>query len=181
MITTGQKPIRSKISELYSMTKKSSIIPVTFGDVVYMGSKKYSILSGDALMSIMAKILKPSRIVFATNVDGVYRDMQTKEVVSELKVSSNNAKRKNGSTASGDRSKKRSLDAGGNKHSIKFFDSVSGTADVTGGMQRKIREAFKIASLGMDVMLVNGLYPDRIVEALKGKDAPIGTLVKGRK
>jgi len=47
-------------------------------------------------------------------------------------------------------------------------------------MQRKVREAFKIASLGMDVVMVNGLVPERIAEAAEGR-VPVGTLVRGRR
>jgi isopentenyl phosphate kinase len=47
-------------------------------------------------------------------------------------------------------------------------------------MQRKVTEAFKIASHGMDVVMINGLLPERIIEAAEGK-LKVGTLVKGRK
>jgi len=50
--------------------------------------------------------------------------------------------------------------------------------DVTGGMQRKVTEAFKIASSGMDVLMVNGLVPERIAEAVQGK-LQVGTVLKG--
>ena len=49
----------------------------------------------------------------------------------------------------------------------------------SGGMQRKVREAFKIASMGMDVVLVNGLHPERIAAAARGRMD--GTVVRGRK
>jgi isopentenyl phosphate kinase len=149
VFTAGHRPVAAKIRDLHAMAK-NKVMPVTYGDVVHMGGRKYSILSGDSLMSILAKALRPSRVVFATNVDGVYKDMETKELVSELQP-------------------KRSVE----------FSKMAG-ADVTGGMQRKAREAFKIASLGMDVMLVNGLVPERIAQAIRGQ-SPVGTLVKGRK
>ncbi|AIC15024.1 isopentenyl phosphate kinase [Nitrososphaera viennensis] len=156
MFTTGHKVIAAKVKQLHEMAKKSNVIPVTFGDVVHMGGRKYSILSGDALMSIIAKVLKPSRVIFATNVDGIYRDMQTKEIIKELKPG-----------------------RGGGGDPVEF--SKTAGADVTGGMQRKVREAFKIASMGMDVVLVNGLYPERIAQAAQGK-VQTGTVVKkGRK
>ncbi|AIF84317.1 putative archaeal kinase [Candidatus Nitrososphaera evergladensis SR1] len=156
MFTTGHKAIAAKVRQLYEMAKANNVIPVTFGDVVHMGGRKYSILSGDALMSIIAKVLKPSRVIFATNVDGIYRDMKTRELVQELKSA-----RRNGDPVE--------------------FSKTAG-ADVTGGMQRKVREAFKIASMGMDVVLVNGLYPERIVQAAHG-EVQTGTVVvkKGRK
>ena len=81
--TTHLRPLVAKIREVYTMSQ-SKAMPVTFGDVVHMGGTKYSILSGDALMTILAKVLRPSRVVFATNVDGIYSDMETKEVLPEI-------------------------------------------------------------------------------------------------
>lgn len=146
--TSGHRPLPSKIKEIGVMAQ-AGITPVTYGDVVHMGGRKYSILSGDALMSMLAKALRPSKVIFATNVDGIYRDMNTKELVGEMRP-------------------------GGKVEFSKVL------ADVTGGMQRKVREAFKIASLGMDVMMVNGLVPERIAEAAGGV-MPVGTLVRRRK
>lgn len=157
--TAGHRPIASKIKELYEMARNGAT-PVTFGDVVHMGGRNYSILSGDSLMSILARALRPSRIVFATNVDGIYRDMATKEVVPEMRP----ARR------------------GGSPKQARFSAATpGGVADVTGGMERKVREAFKIASLGMDVMLINGLTPERIERAIAEGRADPGTVIRGRK
>jgi len=152
VFTAGyHKPIAAKIKQIHTMAK-SSVIPVTFGDVVNVQGSRYSILSGDAIMTILAKALRPSKVIFATNVDGIYKDMQSKELVGEIRVSG--------------------------RKSIEF--SKAAGADVTGGMQRKVTEAFKIASNGMDVLMVNGLVPDRIAEAVAGT-LKTGTVVKGRK
>ena len=149
LFATGHKPIAAKIRQVYAMAK-SKVIPVTFGDIVHLESTKYSILSGDALMTILAKVLRPSRVVFATNVDGVYKDMASREVISEIRLKS--------------------------RKSMKFSKALG--IDVTGGMQRKVTEAFKIASIGMDVLMVNGLVPERIAEAVQGK-LQVGTVLKG--
>ena len=151
-LTTGHKPIVAKIKDTHAMAH-SKIIPVTFGDIVYVGGTKYSILSGDALMTILARVLRPLRIIFATNVDGVYKDRASGELVNEIQIEDK-------------------------KRSIEFF-KVS-DIDATGGMRRKVTEAFKIASHGMDVMMINGLVPERIIEAAEGT-LKVGTVVKGRK
>jgi isopentenyl phosphate kinase len=151
VLTAGHRPVAAKIKQLYAMAK-SRVMPVTFGDVVHMQGAKYSILSGDALMTIMAQALRPSRVVFATNVDGIYKDMVSRELVREVRVAG--------------------------RKSIEF-SKAAGT-DVTGGMQRKVTEAFKIASYGMDVLMVNGLVPERIAQAIGG-GLQVGTVVKGRK
>ena len=150
--TADHKPIVVKIKQIYTMAK-SKVMPVTFGDVVHVEGAKYSILSGDALMTILAKVLQPLRIIFATNVDGIYKDMASRELLSEIQVV-------------------------GNRKSIEFFKASD--TDVTGGMQRKVTEAFKIASHGMDVLMINGLMPERIIEAVEGT-LKVGTVVKGRK
>ena len=151
-LTTGHKPIVSKIKQIYAMAQ-SKLIPVTFGDIVYVEGAKYSILSGDALMTILARVLQPLRIIFATNVDGIYKNSKSMEVVHQIQAVN---KRK----------------------SIEFFETSG--IDATGGMQRKVTEAFKIASNGMDVLMINGLIPERIVEAAQGT-LKVGTVIKGRK
>jgi isopentenyl phosphate kinase len=151
-LTIGHNPVVAKIKHIYAMAQ-SKVIPVTFGDVVYVGDTKYSILSGDALMTILAKVLRPLRIIFATNVDGVYKDRVSRELVNEIQIEDK-------------------------RRSIEFFKASN--IDATGGMQRKVTEAFKIASHGMDVVMINGLLPERIIEAAEGK-LKVGTLVKGRK
>jgi isopentenyl phosphate kinase len=104
-------------------------------------------------MTILARVLRPLRIIFATNVDGVYKDRASRELVHEIQFEDK-------------------------RRSIEFF-KVS-DIDATGGMRRKVTEAFKIASYGMDVVMINGLLPERILEAAEGT-LKVGTVVKGRK
>jgi isopentenyl phosphate kinase len=151
-LATGHKPIVSKIKHIYAMTQ-SKLIPVTFGDIVHVEGTKYSILSGDVLMTILARVLRPLRVIFATNVDGIYKDSINRELVNEIQVAEKTK-------------------------SIEFF-KTSGI-DTTGGMQRKVTEAFKIASHGMDVLMINGLVPQRILEAAEGT-LKVGTVIKGRR
>jgi isopentenyl phosphate kinase len=148
VFTAVNKPVAAKIKQVYAIAR-SRLTPVTFGDIMHMQGAKYSILSGDAIMTILAKVLRPSRVIFATNVDGIYKDMASKELVREVHVAG--------------------------RRSIQF--SKAAGADVTGGMQRKVIEAFKIASYGMDVLMVNGLVPERIAEAIEGR-LQVGTVVK---
>jgi isopentenyl phosphate kinase len=151
-LTNGHRPILAKLKMLYSMAK-AKVIPVTFGDVVHIQGSKYSILSGDSLMTIISKALLPTRVIFATNVDGVYSDVKSGRLLHEID------------------SRKDGISIG--------YDSRAG-ADVTGGMRRKITEALKIAKGGMDVVLVNGLQPERILDAVEGRST-VGTLVRKRR
>jgi isopentenyl phosphate kinase len=162
MLKNGLKPftvhpsslfIKGKDINLDAMNRlkdmaEHGLVPVVHGDIMHYDKDLYYILSGDELMSIIARYVNPKVAVFALSVDGVYKDIKSKELVKELKYAS---------------------DA--------FISEVS--IDVTGGMKRKIREAFNIASMGIDVWFVNGLYTDRVVDALKGYET-VGTIVRGR-
>jgi len=143
----GTKSIRSKMHELKELAV-NGLIPVTHGDVLHYGNRSYYILSGDVLMSILAKELKPDIAVFALDVDGIYSDVRSKHLIREIKAASQ----------------------------AKFSEVP---IDVTGGMSRKIREAFKMSKMGIDVLMVNGLKPERIMNALNGKNE--GTIVRGVK
>jgi isopentenyl phosphate kinase len=81
---TGNKPITKKVKEIEKISK-SGLIPVTFGDALWYGQNKTYILSGDKIMTHLAKILKPKLCIFALNEDGVYSDLKSKKLIRELK------------------------------------------------------------------------------------------------
>ncbi|MEO9365474.1 MULTISPECIES: isopentenyl phosphate kinase [Candidatus Nitrosocaldus] len=149
-IGEGKVPISSRVEELYDISK-DGLIPVTHGDVMHYQDNLYYILSGDEIMSILAEHLgeRVSVVLFTLAVDGVYKDMQSRELIRELRYASDAS-----------------------------MDDVS--MDVTGGMRRKVREGFKIASLGIDVWFVNGMHPERVEDVLRGKDT-IGTVIRGNR
>ena len=80
----GNKPIKNKILTINDISK-SGLTPVTFGDALWFGQKKSYILSGDVIMTILAKILKPRLSLFILNVDGVYSDLKTKKLIYDFK------------------------------------------------------------------------------------------------
>ena len=80
---TGNKPITKKVKEIEKIAK-SGLIPVTYGDALWYGQNKTYILSGDKIMTHLAKILKPRLCIFALNEDGLYSDLKTKKLIYEL-------------------------------------------------------------------------------------------------
>ncbi len=78
------KPIPSKVKEIKKIAE-SGLIPVTYGDALWYGAKKSYILSGDRIMSILAKSLRPRLAVFVLGVDGLYSDFKTKKLIYEMK------------------------------------------------------------------------------------------------
>jgi isopentenyl phosphate kinase len=145
--TSSHRPIIRKIDELQDIAE-NGIIPVTFGDIIHINKRKYSILSGDVIMRILSQVLHPSKVIFTLNVDGIYKNIKTKEIIKEI------------------------------KNSNRSIELSTVEADVTGGMRRKVTEAFKIARSGVDVLMVNGLNPERIINAISGS-AFEGTTIKG--
>ena len=81
---SGNIPEVKKIKEIIEIAK-SGLIPITYGDVLWYGNKKTYILSGDKIMTHLAKILKPRLVIFALNEDGLYSDLKTKKLIYELK------------------------------------------------------------------------------------------------
>ena len=80
----GNKPITKKVKEIEKIAK-SGLIPVTFGDALWYGQNKTFILSGDKIMTHLAKILKPKLCIFALNEDGLYSDLKSKKLIYELR------------------------------------------------------------------------------------------------
>jgi len=142
--------MRSRINELKTIAL-GGIVPVTFGDVIHVSGQSYSILSGDALMTILAEALLPSKVIFLVNVDGLYTDLGSRNLIQEI-----------------------------SDQTYKSAAYSKSSLDVTGGMNRKIIEGLKIAAFDIDVILVNGLKPQRVLNALNGTFE--GTLIrhKGR-
>ena len=81
---SGNKPIPKKVKEIEKIAK-SGLIPVTYGDALWYGQNKSFILSGDKIMTHLAKILKPRLCIFALNEDGLYSDLKSKKLIHELK------------------------------------------------------------------------------------------------
>ena len=81
---SGNKPIKTKINEIEKIAK-SGLVPVTYGDALWYGQNKSYILSGDKIMSMLARVLKPKLSIFVLDVDGLYSDLKTKKLISELK------------------------------------------------------------------------------------------------
>lgn len=154
-LTNHNIPLKAKIDQIYAMAR-TGIVPVTFGDVIHICDGKYSILSGDVIMTFIAKILNPSKVIFAVNTDGIYRSMEERETIQEVSGSE--------------------VLAG-----TSGIAQEQDPADITGGMRRKVEEALKISSTGVEVMIVNGLKPERVIQAVQcGPENFEGTVVRAR-
>ena len=80
----GNKPIKNKILTINEIAK-SGLTPITYGDALWFGKKKSYILSGDVIMSMIGKILKPRLSIFVLDVDGVYSNTKSKKLIRDFK------------------------------------------------------------------------------------------------
>ena len=151
MSVRGRRPVPARIREVGAIAG-SGLIPVTFGDAMWYGNGMTYILSGDRIMTHLARTLRPRLCIFALDEDGLYSDMASRRVIREVAGA--------GARAS---------------------PPGEGATDVTGGMARKVREALIISGTGSsDVCLVNGARPERIVRAARGGRF-VGTVFRRRR
>jgi isopentenyl phosphate kinase len=149
-------PCKERVLDMMDMIQNNNIIPITYGDVVHTSKGNFSILSGDTLMNILSVNLNPRFSIFTTNVDGIYATLENGNLLSNIILNKN----------------KELLNATDNR--IEFSDM---SFDVTGGMKRKISESINIVQSGIPVYLINGFYPERMIDIINGSDF-IGTSIK---
>ena len=121
------------------------IMPVTHGDVVMDRQKGFAIVSGDELMEVMARIFKPERIVFVSDIDGLY-DSNPKENPKARMIP---------------------------EVTQEILDGVSSDEDVddvTGGVRNKMEAMLRMCSPDRDCVLVNGTVPGRLLSLLRGEE-----------
>jgi len=128
--------------------------PVLSGDVLFAETKGFRIYSGDALIHLIVQHFDVGRIIFISDVDGLYlKDSETQEnkLVDNLTTSE--------------------LEAA----EISNIDQAD-SSDVTGGMKGKIAEISSILEHVPEVVLVNGFHPERLSLVRKGERF-IGTTI----
>lgn len=114
---------------------------------VYWKDGKGWVISGDTLMLMLAEELKPELAIFVSNVDGIYTDLESGTPLKMI------------------------TPAELTKLNIRDVD------DATGGLNQKLKIMFKIASLGIRTLFINGLIENNLKNALTGKEF-IGTVIK---
>jgi len=129
------------------------IIPVVHGDVIFDRSKGGTILSTEELFEYLARELRPGQILLAGLEEAVWADFPARRHrVEKLTRASFDEIRQNTRGATG--------------------------ADVTGGMESKVRQMLELAESvpGLTVQIFSGENPENLGKALLGEH--LGTLVE---
>jgi isopentenyl phosphate kinase len=116
------------------------VVPVLYGVPAADTKQKYSILSGDELVYLLAKELRPERVILVSDVNGIY-DSNPKT------------------------NKKARLIEEITKESI-CIKFEKNTKDVTGGMERKLNELLRLADESIESVVVDA---DGLGAALRGE------------
>jgi len=123
------------------------IMPVLFGDVVMDRKWGFAICSGDQIIEKLTKVFRPSRVVFVSDIDGLYdkdpkknKDAKLIETVTESVMND--------------------------------VETDINVDDVTGGVRSKMEIMLKMCSGGSDCVLVNGTVEGRLLSLLKGEEVP---------
>jgi isopentenyl phosphate kinase len=116
-------------------------VPVLYGDVVTDEAMGFCILSGDQIVSYLASVFHPDRVIFGLNTEGLY----TKDPLYE------------------DAELIQSI-------SFSDLATISGeeTGDVTRGMKGKLAEIASMAGMGVEVNLINLTKKGTLLRALRG-------------
>jgi len=145
----GRELIIDDPSVLKSMFEKG-IMPVMFGDVVMDSELGFAICSGDQVMERLKEIFDPSRVIFVSDIDGLY-----------------------------DRDPKNNRDAklieDVDRNVLNSVETDITVADVTGGVRGKMETMLRMCSEGCDCVLVNGTVEGRLLTLLKGGKVPCTT------
>ncbi len=121
------------------------VMPVLFGDVVADRNRGFGICSGDQAMEAIAIIFKPEKIVFVSDVDGLYTADPKKDPDAKLIPE---------------------VDAS----MLDKVDSELTVADVTGGIRGKIEEMLRMCDGSRECVLINGTVPGRLESFLKDEE-----------
>ena len=146
-VLLNNQQITSYSTEIIERSLNSGYRVITHGDVCFDDSLGASILSGDTIISYLAKHLHADKILIGTNVDGV---------LEENPDTNPNAKHIPIITQS-------------NMSEILQLAGTSNTTDVTGGMHRKITELIDLAEASVKVYIFNLTVPGRLESLIRDK------------
>jgi isopentenyl phosphate kinase len=136
------------------MALASGIVPVIFGDTVFDEVRGGTILSTEDLFMHLARALHPERILLAGIEAAVWEDFP-------------------------ERTRRVETITPGSFAAIKAGVGKSVAADVTGGMESKVKQMLELVygNSELTVQIFSGAEPGNIARALSGET--VGTLIKG--
>lgn len=130
-------------------------VPVLYGDAVFDERLGFTVLSGDQIVSFLAKKLGNSKVIIGVDIDGLYDE--DPKVDKSAKLYTHLTLRE--------------------LEEVKSKLGGPTGVDVTGGMLGKISELVPVVEYGIPVVIVNAAKPNRVYKALIGEKV-VGTVIE---
>lgn len=147
IFTSSNRNLENIFFESIKIALGKNYIPILHGDFILDHKSTISICSGDLVACILAKKLNGNKILFASDVDGVFTDDPQTSATATLLHSLNTSK---------------------------FKIKTKNRFDHSGGMATKLGYIKEYCS-EKDVMIFNGLVKGHLEKALLGKH--VGTII----
>ena len=145
-VTLNNNEIEKFPLEMIKSILSKNLVLIIHGDVCIDKTKSASILSGDTIAAYLGHNLSTKRVLIGTNVDGVLEtDPQIDPHAKYIPLINKS-----------------------NQDLILKNTGPSSATDVTGGMNKKIRELLTLANQNVEVIIFNLLVPGRLSDLLKG-------------
>ena len=150
LVTSGRRLVDIDLSIIKHLLD-TGLVPVMYGDAVLDTEQGFAILSGDQLIVRLAIELDAERVIFGSDVDGIFTS--NPKLNSDAKLIT--------------------------KFSLSNMTADVGDTtftDVTGGMMGKLTEAEEAVKAGTEVIFLNATAIDRVRMVLLGEKV-MGTLL----
>ena len=145
LVVDNEEPLR-RLTDL-------GIMPVMFGDVITDRKTRFCIVSGDQVMELLCRMYNPEKVVFVSDIDGLY----------DRNPKTDRAARMIGTVT---------------KEKMASIATDSNVDDVTGGVRNKMEAMLRMTDGSRKCYLVNGNAPNRLYSLLKGETVTC-TIAKG--
>lgn len=131
-----------------------NLVPVLYGDVLVDKKTGMNILSGDHLVPYLGEKLKATKVILCADVDGIFTEDPKQNKEAQL------------------------IPVLSPPDLSKIKVSSSPSTDVTGGMERKVKELLQLVEkTKVKVEIINGFKPNLLQRTLLGEEG-LGTIIK---
>ncbi len=149
LLSDNGKKVTDSGARLLECLFHAELVPITFGNVS-INRTGSAVISGDQIALSVARSQGVNRVIFATDVDGIYSNTRMEgSIIREL-----------------------------NGVSTELFKS--NRYDVTGGIRSKIVVGLQLAKLGAEVFYVNGTKGNRLESLILGRDDIMATKINSK-
>ena len=133
---------------------RKNIIPLLYGDIAIDLTRGFEILSGDSIVAFLANYFNTIKVLYATDVSGIYSEdpkiNSTAKRIEKILILKNRR-------------------SGEYKISLEFKDRTRLSADVTGGIYRKLLDLAQYSSKSITAYIFNGLIEGNVFKAIMDK------------